>query len=234
TYHAMQTSLTVEPEGDLLPFFDRHRLALDFNQQGGNATVFRLLDRTTNEERWKQQNLPTAFYIAHSAGQPRHYAYAQGHTLILHLNQLVFAYDLAAKKELWRYNLFGKNAMLYGANTTQAVTPDEDGRLMLTFNDGRKERLGAVGVVESSYVALLFKSLLQAEHSDRLQDVALVSDREHIYLALNRTPEPGLNWSPNAMSGLRTLKINGPLYALNRRSGKLEWVCDFLPHQALM
>ena len=28
--------------------------------------------------------------------------------------------------------------------------------------------------------------------------------------------------------------MNGPLYALNRRTGKLEWVCDFVPHQMLL
>ena len=28
--------------------------------------------------------------------------------------------------------------------------------------------------------------------------------------------------------------MNGPVYALNRSTGKLEWVCDFLPHQNLL
>jgi len=134
----------------------------------------------------------------------------------------------------------GKAVRLYDVQTAQDTWRREfaTGAIVMRGEDpgllGVVEKDRTVTVLKTNTGEVLFKSLLQAEHSDRLQDVALVSDREHIYLALNRTPEPGLNWSPNAMSGLRTLKINGPLYALNRRSGKLEWVCDFLPHQALM
>ena len=40
--------------------------------------------------------------------------------------------------------------------------------------------------------------------------------------------------SPSASNGIRSLKVNGPVYALNRTTGKLEWVCDFLPHQNLL
>ena len=36
------------------------------------------------------------------------------------------------------------------------------------------------------------------------------------------------------MPGIESLSINGPLYALNRGTGKLEWVCDFLPHQMML
>ena len=43
-----------------------------------------------------------------------------------------------------------------------------------------------------------------------------------------------MTWNANAQFGLRSTKINGPLYALNRKSGATEWVCDFVPHQWLM
>src|SRR5439155_10743947 len=98
-----QVSLTIEPEGDQLPFFDRHRLVLDVNIQGGNATQLRLLDRATNEKKWEKTNLPTAFYF--SSGQPRHYAFVQGHTLVLQLNNFIYAYDVASGKAIRKYNL---------------------------------------------------------------------------------------------------------------------------------
>jgi outer membrane protein assembly factor BamB len=407
SYPAMQSSLTVVPEGELLPFFQRHRLVLDMNMQGGNAWQLRLVDRATNEERWKQYNLPAAFYFISNQqpgfinnnpqnnfyffnnAPPRHFAFAKGHNLVLHLNNQVFAFNLAERKEVWRYNLYGKNPLLN--NNVQIRTElDPEGRVSVIYPDGRRELMGGVAVVESNYVCLqarvgdevhggyrdglialdpnrpgpsvlwtkadiplraqvfgddqhvyvvetgsdqappkvlalraqdgvsvpvpdfgrlfarrvqtlgrrlllheddpqggkvlrlydvqtgqdvwrkgfsagalvlhsvdpdrtgviekdhtvtfldvhtgrvLFKSLIQAEHAEKLQGAALVTDHDHFFLALSRAPEHGLNWWPNSGAGMRSLRINGPLYALSRTSGKLEWVCDFLPHQALL
>jgi outer membrane protein assembly factor BamB len=423
-----ETSMTVVPEGDLLPFFERHRLVLDTNTMGGNTWTLRLLDRATTEERWKQPNLPAAFYFTGSMGgtnfvnlgggqvgvlnaqgaiiqvmqgnvgnnptttsglQNHRFAFAKGHTLVLHLNNMVFAYDLAERKEVWRYNLYGQNPIL--GNTQNFPQIDADGKVVVTHvNDGRLERIGGVAVVESSYVCLqgrvtdelnggsreglialdpnrpgpsvlwtksdvsfraqvfgddqhvyivepgggnvpprvralraqdgvtvpvtdfgalyarkirtlgrclllhedepqggkvvrlydvqtgqdvwrksfsagalpirsedpalagavekdhsatfldartgrvLFKTMLQAEHVERLHEVAAVSDRNHIYLALTRTPENGTRWTPYVSNGMRSLSLNGPLYALDRTSGKLDWVCDFLQYQTLL
>jgi outer membrane protein assembly factor BamB len=373
---SMQTTLTIEPEGELLPFFERHRLVLEVNQHSGNATQLKLLDRATNEKKWEKTNLPTAFYFA--TGQPRHYAFVQGHTLVLQLNNFIYAYDVATGKEVWKYNLNGATPMQF-ANAQQNITLDPtDGRLTLVYNDNRQEKLGSVALVEPSFAALLtreglvaldlnrpgpsvlwtksdvsvraevfgddehvyvvesngeggravralraqdgvavsvpdfgplfgrkirtlgrclllneegkdgnkilrlydvqtakdvwrrefapaalvtrtedpqltgvvegrnvtvltsrtgevlFKTQLQADHVDRLQEVTLLGDRERLYLALSRAPEPGVTWNPNASFGLRSLKINGPVYALNRKGGAVEWVCDFVPHQWLM
>jgi outer membrane protein assembly factor BamB len=377
-FPANQATLTVEPEGDLLPFFQRHRLVLDINLQGGNTWQLRLLDRATNEERWKQTSLPAAFYFVNGQRAAR-FAFAKGHTLVLHLNNMVFAYNLAERKELWRYNLYGRNQLLFNS-AQNSITLDEDGRVCVVHQDGRQEKLGGVGLVESSYVVLqtrdglvaldlnrpgpsvlwtksdvplraqvfgddqhvyvvetsgdpnapavralraqdgvtvpvpdfgklyatrvrtlgrclllqgddpqggkvlrlydmhtgqdvwrrpfsagalvvrsedpaltgvvekdnavslleartgrvLFKSMIQPEHAEKLQGVALVDDPEHIYLALNRPAENGLTWQPSASFGIRSLRINGPLYALSRSTGQVEWVCDFLPHQTLL
>lgn len=373
----LHSSLTIEPEGEQLPFFDRHRLVLDLNTQGGNTTQLRLLDRATNEKRWEKTNLPAAHYF--NSGHPRHYAFVQGHTLVLQLNNFLYAFDVATGKEIWKYNLFGTTSMFSG-NAQQNITLDpNDGRLTLVYNDNRQEKLGSVGLVEPSFVAVLtreglvaldlhrpgpsvlwtksdvsvraevfgddqhvyvvessgesggrtvralraqdgvampvpdfgplygrkirtlgrclvlqeegkdgnkvvrlydvqtgkdvwrhefapaaiivrtedpkltgviegrtvtvlttrtgdvlFKSQLQPEHIDKLVDATLLSDRERQYLALYRTPESGLTWSSNAGFGLRSLKVNGPVYALNRKTGATEWVCDFVPHQWLM
>jgi hypothetical protein len=369
------TTLTVEPEGDLLPFFRRHRLVLDINLQGGNAWQLRLLDRATNEERWKQGGLPAAHYFINNPTNLR-YAYATGHTLVLHLNHLVLAYNLAERRELWRYNLYGKNQLLFG-NAQSAVSIDPaDGRVNVMYQDGRQEKLGGVGLVEPGYVVLhtrdglvavdphrpgpsvlwtkadvsmraqvfgddqhvyvvesgaparalraadgvaepvpdfarlyatprartlgrclllaeddpaggkalrlydvragrdvwrqkfaagakviqsedpgvtgvvepdhaatlldaltgrvLFKTPLQPEHTDKLAGAALVADGDRYYLALSRPPEDRVSWNPSVGFGLRSLRVNGPLYALSRAGGAVEWVCDFLPHQTLL
>src|SRR5207244_8023023 len=92
----------------------------------------------------------------------RHFAFVQGHTLVLHLSNFVYAYDVATGKEIWKYNLFGKAPMLY-ANAQHNVTLDpNDGRLTLVYNDNRQEKLGSVGVVEPSFVAVLTRDGLVA------------------------------------------------------------------------
>jgi outer membrane protein assembly factor BamB len=382
-YHSAAISLTIEPEGDLLPFFRRHRLVLDINTQSGNAWSFRLLDRATNAERWKVPGLPVASYFVMTQKPPPptfRFAYASGHVLVLHLNNIVSAYNLAEQKPLWSYNLYGKNPLYANNPQAQIMMNDTDGRLSIAHPDGRQERLGGVAAVESSYVCLqtreglvaldltrpgpsvlwtkagvslkaevfgddehvyiveggtdgvplatralraqdgvtvgvpefgalyskrlrilgrhlllqedepgggklcrlydvqighdvwrqsfspgaiimrseepnltgvvekdhavtildvrtgqiLFRSLILAEHAEKLQGVSLLGDREHFYLALARERESGVSWQPNVTYGLRSLPVHGPVYALNRTTGKLEWICDFLPHQNLL
>jgi hypothetical protein len=82
--------------------------------------------------------------------------------------------------------------------------------------------------------AVLFKSLIQPEHVANLEGATLLDDHDHYYLALNHKADSGLSWGSAASFGIRSLSVNGPLYALNRGTGKLEWVCSFVPHQALL
>jgi hypothetical protein len=147
-----------------------------------------------------------------------------GRCLLLHEDdpgggKAVRLYDVQTGQDVWR-KTFSAGAL---------VVHSEDPHLT-----GVVEKDHAVTFLDARTGRVLFKSLIQAEHAEKLQTVALVTDRDHFYLALSRAPESGLGWSPNAGFGMRSLKTNGPLYALNRTSGKLEWVCDFLPHQALL
>lgn len=376
-----QTSLTIEPEGDnLLPYYRRNRLVLDVHMGGNPVWTLRVLDRATNEERARFGNLPPAQYFFNSQQTPR-FAFAKGHILVLHLNHMVFAFNLAERKEIWRYDLYGKSAYLFNNNGRNNVGIDHnDGRVFVLHQDGRQEKIGGVAMVESSYVLLmtreglvavdpsqpgpgvlwtksnvslraqffgddqyiyivepasdgtpasvkalraqdgvsvpvadfgklyarrvrtigrcillsdeqpqggsalrlydvqtgqdvwkhkltsgavvvrsedrdytatiekdrtltilvaktgevLFKSHLQPEHANVSDGATLLSDRDRFYLTLNPKPSNGLNWNPCVSFGLRSVRLNGTMYALNRTSGKLEWVCDFLPHQTLL
>jgi outer membrane protein assembly factor BamB len=374
------TAISIEPEGDdLLPFFRRNRLVLDVTNGGTPSWTLRMLDRESGEERWRQPGLPVAPYILQASPQPR-FAFVTGHTLVLHLNHMVYAFNLAEQKEIWKYPLTGKSGVLF--NPAQSpIHLDSDSRVIVNYPDGRKEKLGGIGLVSSSYVALLtrdglvaldpsrpgpsvlwtksdvpqraqlfgddehvyvvepgtdatpasvralraqdgvsvpvpdfgrlyarrirsfgrclllqeddpkagksirlydvqtgqnvwqrpftagavvvqsqdpeltgviekdnsvtlleartgkllFKSLIQPEHADKLEAAALIGDRDHFYLALSRKATADvMSWSPSASYGIRSLKMNGPLYALSRSTGKLEWVCDFLPYQHLL
>jgi outer membrane protein assembly factor BamB len=377
------TSLTVEPEGELLPFFRQYRIALDVSApQGNNVWSLRLIDRATGAERWKHYNLPAAYYFTQQgpAVKPLRYAFARGHLLVLHLNQFVYAFDLAERKELWKFNLFGKNPLLNNQPANNMLL--DDGRLYVAHPDSRREQVGQVGVVESSYVCVqtreglvaldparpgpsvlwakgdvpvraqvfgderhvyvvdagtadapinppkvqalraqdgvsvpvpdfgplyakrlwaLGRSLLVSEDgaagrrfrlydvqtgqdvwqrtfaagslvlksedphltgvlepdrkltlldartgdvlltaavpgdpADRPEEGHLVADADHYYVALNRKSEERMQSSSNFSYGIRSLKVNGPVVALGRVSGQLEWVCDFLPHQWLL
>ncbi len=380
-FQQTQLSIAVEPEGDhLLPFFQRHRIVIDGSLGGPQTWTLRLLDRASGEERWKQSDLPAAPYFFNGATHtaPR-YAFAAGHTLVLHLSHLVIAYNLAEHKVVWKYPLFDFNL---SGNGQHYIHSDNDGRLSIADQFNNEEKVGGVGLVSPTYVILVtknglvaldptrpgptasklwtksdvsmraqlfgddehvyivepgaenapatvravraqdggtvpvpdfgrlfaqriqtdgrrlllqeedpqggkalrlydvqtgqdvwrrrfsagavvvqsqepgltgviekdntvtilndqtgavrFKSLIMPEHAANLDGATLIGDRDHYYLALNRKLESGLNWMACASPGIRSLSINGPLYALNRGTGKLEWVCDFVPHQMLL
>jgi outer membrane protein assembly factor BamB len=380
-YQPNQMTLTIEPEGDqLLPFFQRHRVVLDMSFGGNQVWTLRLLDRSTGEEQWRQSGLQSAQYIINNQATPK-YAFAAGHTLVLHLGNMVYAFNLAEHKKLWDYNLFGPNGV-YTVVNQNMIGLDGDGRLFVAYPDGRQEKLGGVGMVSPSYVALLtreglvaldptrpggaasklwtkadvsmrahlfgddehvyvvepaadgtptrvralraqdgvtvavpdfgrlyalkvrtdgrrllvqeddpaggkalhlydvqtgqdvwrkrfssgavviqsqepeltgviekdnsvtlmnartggvlFKSLIQPEDVANLDGASLIADRDRYYLALQHKADGGLSWGSAASFGIRSLSVNGPLYALSRSTGKLEWICSFVPHQALL
>jgi outer membrane protein assembly factor BamB len=99
---------------------------------------------------------------------------------------------------------------------------------------GAVEKDNSVTLVNARTGAVLFKSLIFPEHATDLEGATLLGDRDRYYLALNRKTDGTLFWHAGTVAGIRTLSVNGPLYALNRGTGKLEWVCDFVPHQMLL
>src|SRR5262245_41214990 len=81
------------------------------------------------------------------------FAFAQGHILYLHLNNLVFAFDLAERRELWRYNLFGKD-MILNSQQNNLAFDQNGGQLMVLSDQEKRVNLGRIALVESSYLAL--------------------------------------------------------------------------------
>lgn len=376
TFQNRDMAMTIVPEGELLPFLERHRIVLEMKLDGGQtAWSLRMLDRATGEERWRVPGLPAATYL-YNAQAAIPFAFARGHELYLHLNNLVIALDLAERKELWRYNLFGKDVVLNSGSNNFALEPPV-GVIVVAAEEERKINLGRIALVEAGYVALLtrsgivaldptrpgpsvlwqksdvspraqvfgddqhvfvfdpeadrgrpkFQALRAADGSpvpchdftefyqkklrtlggrilvaepngaavrlidalsgrelwrkdfaprtivvksgdprligaiepgglftlldgetgvlmltsrlgpDRvegMQEATLLADRDRYYLAIGRAADRGMNWNSAGGFGLRSVRTNGPVFALNRRTGKLEWICDFLAHQALL
>ncbi|MFL5341960.1 MAG: PQQ-binding-like beta-propeller repeat protein, partial [Gemmataceae bacterium] len=153
-----QNSFSFEPEGELLPFFARHRLVMDMNPgvNNGQSWQFRAIDRVTGADVVREPYIaanPQFFANPQAAGN-FHVAQARGHLLVLTSGTMVYGFDLAAKgekKKLWEFNLLGK-----GNSAIQVVStvPEADGTLRQIYADGYKQRIGALGIFESSYVCV--------------------------------------------------------------------------------
>ena len=155
-----QQSFTISPDGESIPFYNRYKIVMDMMVQGTASWSFRVVDRITGEERFRSQPMNAPQYIWNPPQTNNHrFAQIRGHLLIVNLNQMVYAYDLADRKKLWEYNLFGKMPM---PNAFPVRTENEADGVRLYYQDGWTQKVGQVGVIESSYVCLITRDGLVA------------------------------------------------------------------------
>jgi outer membrane protein assembly factor BamB len=154
-------NFTITPDGESIPFFNRHKVVMDMQYQGSAMWTLKVIDRVTGEERFKSQPLTAPQYIYNMYPQTNNHQFAQikGHMLILNLSHMVYAFDLADKKKLWEYNLFGKTPM---PNLYPTRMENEGEGVRLHYQDGWSHKVGKVGVIESSYVCLITRDGLVA------------------------------------------------------------------------
>jgi outer membrane protein assembly factor BamB len=148
---AQQANLFVlEPEGDVLPFFRRHRLALDLG-----AHRLRLLDRTNGQERWSQDLPPTTFPNLVNTNNPQILLRARyqviGHLVVLNLGHLVFGLDPVGHRVLWEKSQFGS---LEALALAQVSLDAEDGKPLVVYQDGWQQKVGQVGILGANAVCL--------------------------------------------------------------------------------
>lgn len=151
----MQPAFTLEPTGEVLPFFERNRLTLETN--GGQL---RIIEQATGDTRWTTPSLPISHYFNNfihgrgiSGSQSTRFTYsAQGHVVVMSVGHMVYAFDPVEKRKLWEYNLY-KPGTGEQPNLAQVVR-DRDGNYQLLYVDGWIQRLGTVGPVAPSYVCL--------------------------------------------------------------------------------
>lgn len=128
-------------------------------------------------------------------------------------------YDVRQAKDIWRRE-FAANAIIAREDDPKQVAVIEPGGLF-TLMDGRTGEV-------------VFTSRLQPNDTEKLQEATLLTDHDRFYIALNRASDRGVHWGSAASFAIRSAKVNGTVYALNRRTGKLEWISDFVPHHSLL
>jgi outer membrane protein assembly factor BamB len=183
--NVQQTVFGFEPSGEMLPFFQRHKVALEYNTHR-----FKLIDRKTSEERWSENLSPTQFaqyiYVYTGGPQPitpRYRYHMVGHIVVLPVANIVFGIDPVNKKVLWEKNLYGTPKG--GMPQQQSVLPDPiDGSLVITYMDGYQQKLGQMGPVGASYVCLQTREGLLAidpVNGRTLWTRGDVSTRSHLF-----------------------------------------------------
>ena len=194
-----QRLFTFEPEGELMPFFQNHRLAVDvqFNR-------FKIIDRATQKEVWSQDLTGTNFlqqYVqAIQQGQqvdqlnaPRYYML--GHMIVLPLGNVVFGIDPVNHRLLWEKTI--------NQNNNVVMNPLAGGQLGVFpgFPDSSVvQRMGQIGPVEPSHVCLQTQDGLVAidpvtgrtlwTRSDMPAQMELFGDADHVYV-VEKSPDRG-------------------------------------------
>jgi outer membrane protein assembly factor BamB len=227
-------TFTIEPDGELLPFFQRHRMFIEMNPNQQNWKL-NVVDRLTGETRFTSNPMLPAQWLnyGYQTTQSTKISFVRGHLLILSINHEVYAYDLADKKLIWKFDLFGKNrpSNIY----PNQVTPDPDGGIRLYYVDGWTQKVGSLGVIESSYICLITRDGLVAINpadgkvlwtkSNVSARVQLAGDENFIYIyeqnndgspcptrvvrALDGVTVDGIPDSSSLFANPRKLKVSG-------------------------
>jgi outer membrane protein assembly factor BamB len=195
---------TFLPEGDVLPFFERYRVCLNYN-----TNHFKLIDRRTGQEKWEAVLRPNNF-TTHmqwlnnfNNGNPKAPTAATlgyrtvGHLLVLNLGQVIVGLDPIGQRVLWEKSLIGSDGLM--PNNQPML--DADGVLQIVYQDGYTLRLGQSGPVTATGVCLLTQEGLIAldpltgrtlwTRSDVPRHSYIFGDDQHVFLVeldKNNTP----------------------------------------------
>lgn len=188
----MNNSVALEPDGDLLPFFSRFKMNLEHNQQDNSYTL-RVIDRMTGENWCDFRGLSSAVYNMYAynqrtrSGTTYKMTQASGHLVLLHMGQYTYCFDLAKKRKLWDYNLFGNNPI----NNGPQVNVDGD-ELVIRYSDGWHLHLGRSSVLQPNYCCLLTRDGLVAldpqtgqklwQRSNVSTNARIFGDARHVFL----------------------------------------------------
>lgn len=152
--------------GEPLPFFSRHKLALqmDWSHQ------LKLFDVATGEERWKPglSLTRTQFQaIAANSGHSHRVKFGYqtlGHLVVLQLGHMVYGVDPLNKgRVLWERNLSSLPGSTSAAPSYQSLSYDaRDNSVVLLYTDGWMQRLGEMGPLQGGVICLQMRDSLTA------------------------------------------------------------------------
>lgn len=143
--------LTLEPVGNPLPYFQRHRLALEIiNPQGAHLCIF---DQDTGKECFKSANLPgNQAQMQNGFQNVRVPYYPVGHVVTFQVGYMVYCFDVVDQKKLWEFNLYAPGQKTAPQNMQR---DPRDGLIKEFFPaEGFMRRLGQLGPVQPSYVCM--------------------------------------------------------------------------------
>jgi len=192
-------SLTLAPDGDLFPYFKRHRISLDYDMNTGLSAI-NVLDRISGENQGKlpitnMQNFQNWNNGNNQNPASLRIAQASGHLFLVNVGNMVYCVDLSQKseknqlKELWKVNLFGNDANIQNGLQMEAAN---DGDTIYRSQDGWAFRLGRSAVLQSSYACVLTRDGLVVmdpatgaklwTRNNVSAKASIYGDARHIYL----------------------------------------------------
>jgi outer membrane protein assembly factor BamB len=179
-----QPAYAFVPDGELLPFFRKHRLVLD-----QSSTQLRVIDQTTGREYWRTDtlwrnpNIHPNQYLYNNPGLARFSYQVKGHLVVFNLGYMVYGFDVVDKKKLWELNLYSLRNLPV-PNGTRLHLDQRDSSWQLIYPDNAIQRIGQTGPVEGSYVCLLSRDGLLAVDPIRgsiLWSKSDISPRSHVF-----------------------------------------------------
>lgn len=170
-------SFVFHPRGDLTPITSQMRVMLDPSNRSNPA--LKIWDVANNKEIWSenlglvQTNYQYFQYLYNQVQNNnnfmknsdfRHF-YVKGHLAVVQVGTMAYCLDLENPRIIWRRALFDDDLIRQGI-TPQNIMPDQDGRLvMMIYNRvaraSQRIRIGEVGAVQASYVALVKQNELE-------------------------------------------------------------------------
>ena len=223
-------TFAIEPEGELLPFLRRLQLTMQLGQNGDGSWTLIATDRATGEKRCEFTGLSAVqSNMGLQPGAPTYrIAQANGHLLMVNAGQWAYCFDLAEKRELWRYNLLG-NASLPTNNPPRIDRDEKDGDILFHYEDGWTLRLGRSSVLQPTYACLVTRDGLVAvdpSNGEKLwlrtsvsSKVQVFGDARYIFLidgansqvlrAVDGTPVEGVKDFADVFSGPNRVAVLG-------------------------
>jgi hypothetical protein len=130
--------------------------------------------------------------------------------------------DCLTGKNAWEKDLPPGTLIAHSEVPYLSATVEPDGKVRVYDLRARRE---------------LYTTTVEKEHLREVNEVRLVQDRMHHYLILNRPVSPRdqvAQFLANLAPGMRSVPVNGHVYAFGHGSGSLRWYCWDVQTQQLV
>jgi hypothetical protein len=132
-------------------------------------------------------------------------------------NTTLRLYDVLEGKDVWKKEFAANSTVIKAENDNLAGAVEPDGKFTVLDLATQKEVL---------------KNEIDPKYLEKVQNVSLVRDNSLFYLATNKPADPNLApWGGTRsaflpQTGVRSLPVNGVLYAFDRETQAVKWRVD--------